>query len=137
MGSGTTAVAALRTQRHFVGYETDPAYVLAARQRVETERQLLEQESQRDGYLGPPAVRRRCGRCWERRPWCHYTRAGARYVLLITEKPPAKSTGGHALAAVTGTDPTSKPVYDVIGLRISDDLDRLRLYGRGRPAPRG
>ena len=34
MGSGTTAVAAVRTGRHFVGYDTDPVYVDAAMQRV-------------------------------------------------------------------------------------------------------
>ena len=38
MGSGTTAVAALRTGRHFVGYDTDPVYVERAKQRVEAER---------------------------------------------------------------------------------------------------
>jgi site-specific DNA-methyltransferase (adenine-specific) len=38
MGSGTTAVAAVRTDRHFVGYETDPAYVERAKQRIGLER---------------------------------------------------------------------------------------------------
>jgi site-specific DNA-methyltransferase (adenine-specific) len=38
MGSGTTAVAAVRTGRHFVGYDTDPGYVEAARARVARER---------------------------------------------------------------------------------------------------
>lgn len=37
MGSGTTAVAAVRTGRHYVGYDTDPAYVAAARARVAAE----------------------------------------------------------------------------------------------------
>lgn len=37
MGSGTTAVAAVRTGRHFIGYETDAAYVRAAEQRIATE----------------------------------------------------------------------------------------------------
>ncbi|MGQ0680151.1 MAG: DNA-methyltransferase [Actinomycetota bacterium] len=41
MGSGTTAVAALRTGRHFVGYDTEAAYVQLARQRVEQERARL------------------------------------------------------------------------------------------------
>jgi site-specific DNA-methyltransferase (adenine-specific) len=41
MGSGTTAVAALRTQRHFVGYDTDPDYVLRSKQRLEAERVSL------------------------------------------------------------------------------------------------
>ena len=31
MGSGTTAVAAVRTERHYVGYDTDPTYVERAK----------------------------------------------------------------------------------------------------------
>ncbi len=34
MGSGSTAVAAVRTGRHYVGYDTDPAYVDAATARA-------------------------------------------------------------------------------------------------------
>ena len=34
MGSGTTAVAAVRTGRHFIGFDTDPAYAAAAMARV-------------------------------------------------------------------------------------------------------
>lgn len=34
MGSGTTAVAAVQTGRHYVGYDTDPAYVRQAQERV-------------------------------------------------------------------------------------------------------
>jgi hypothetical protein len=34
MGSGTSAVAAVRTGRHFVGYDTDPLYAAAAMERV-------------------------------------------------------------------------------------------------------
>jgi DNA modification methylase len=41
MGSGTTAVAALRTERHFVGYDTDPEYVEKATARVDAERSRL------------------------------------------------------------------------------------------------
>jgi DNA modification methylase len=38
MGAGSTAVAAVRTGRHFVGFDTDPAYVEAALARVADER---------------------------------------------------------------------------------------------------
>ena len=34
MGSGSTAVAAVEAGRHFVGYETEPAYLEIARARV-------------------------------------------------------------------------------------------------------
>lgn len=37
MGSGTTAVAAVRTGRHFVGYDTDADYVAGALERIEAE----------------------------------------------------------------------------------------------------
>lgn len=37
MGSGSTAVAAIRSGRHYVGYETDPAYVRQAQERVQVE----------------------------------------------------------------------------------------------------
>ncbi len=40
-GSGTTAVAALRTGRHFVGYDTDADYVRRAHERIATERERL------------------------------------------------------------------------------------------------
>ncbi|MFC1997140.1 DNA-methyltransferase [Chloroflexota bacterium] len=36
MGSGTTAIAALDTGRHYVGYELDQAYADLARQRIQT-----------------------------------------------------------------------------------------------------
>ena len=36
MGSGTTGVAAKRTGRRFVGYDTEPAYVRQARERIES-----------------------------------------------------------------------------------------------------
>ena len=42
LGSGTTALAALRTGRHYVGYDTDPAYVEQANTRLAAERRLLE-----------------------------------------------------------------------------------------------
>jgi len=40
MGSGTTAVAAVRTGRHFVGFDTDPGYAAAAQTRADHERLL-------------------------------------------------------------------------------------------------
>ena len=42
MGSGTTAVAAVRTERHYVGYDTDPSYVERATARVHDERERFQ-----------------------------------------------------------------------------------------------
>jgi len=42
MGSGSTAVAALRCGRRFVGYDTDPEYVARATTRVKEEQARLE-----------------------------------------------------------------------------------------------
>jgi site-specific DNA-methyltransferase (adenine-specific) len=38
MGSGSTAVAAVRTRRHYIGFDTDPAYCATARQRIAASR---------------------------------------------------------------------------------------------------
>ncbi len=46
MGSGTTAVAALRTNRHYIGFETDRSYVTRARTRIATEKANLEQSTE-------------------------------------------------------------------------------------------
>jgi site-specific DNA-methyltransferase (adenine-specific) len=54
MGSGTTAVAAVRSGRHYIGYDTEEAYVAAARTRVEGEVARLAQED-----AGPPSPARR------------------------------------------------------------------------------
>ncbi len=53
MGSGTTAVAAVRTQRNFIGCETDPDYVDAAQSRVEAERGRLETAAPRIRVVVP------------------------------------------------------------------------------------
>lgn len=37
MGSGSTAIAAARTRRHYVGFDTDPTYAALARERIERE----------------------------------------------------------------------------------------------------
>jgi site-specific DNA-methyltransferase (adenine-specific) len=41
MGSGSTAVAAVRTERHYVGFDTDPDYVTRAIRRIDDERGRL------------------------------------------------------------------------------------------------
>ena len=47
MGSGTTAVAAIQTDRHYVGYDTEAAYVLEARKRT-TEAKLRRERNEND-----------------------------------------------------------------------------------------
>jgi len=47
MGSGTTAIAAVRTERHFIGCDTDADYIAAAEQRIADERDRLETTRER------------------------------------------------------------------------------------------
>lgn len=42
LGSGSTAVAAVRTSRRYIGFDTDPAYVARAEQRIAAERERLQ-----------------------------------------------------------------------------------------------
>ena len=50
MGSGTTAIAAIGTERHYLGYDTEPAYIETAEQRIAAERTRL-------ANAGPPPLR--------------------------------------------------------------------------------
>ena len=45
IGSGTTAVAAIQTERHFVGYDLDESYIKLAESRIEEEHRRLLQEA--------------------------------------------------------------------------------------------
>ena len=45
MGSGTTAVAALRAKRHYVGFDTDASYLKLAEERIAAERQVKRPDS--------------------------------------------------------------------------------------------
>jgi site-specific DNA-methyltransferase (adenine-specific) len=49
MGSGTTAVAALRTNRNFIGFEREPEYVRIANQRLENVRDELAERKLTEG----------------------------------------------------------------------------------------
>ena len=42
MGAGTTAVAAVRTRRHYVGFDTEADYVALAEERIRSEREQLD-----------------------------------------------------------------------------------------------
>jgi len=56
VGSGTTPVAAVRTGRHFAGYDTEPAYVEAAKLRVKQEQMRLEQPGEGPDVAPPVAL---------------------------------------------------------------------------------
>ena len=55
MGSGSTAVAAVRSERSFVGYDTDPSYVADARARIEDERERQARVTGRRARVVLPA----------------------------------------------------------------------------------
>jgi site-specific DNA-methyltransferase (adenine-specific) len=44
MGAGTSAVAALRTERHYIGFETDKSYVVRANERIADETARLRRQ---------------------------------------------------------------------------------------------
>ena len=52
MGSGSTAVAAVRTERHYVGFDTDEEYVALAERRIAEERAATAQPAA-DGRRAP------------------------------------------------------------------------------------
>ncbi len=56
MGSGSTAVAAVRLGRHYVGYDTDPDYVELAEKRIAEERGRLIAQPHAPLDDGAPAV---------------------------------------------------------------------------------
>ena len=60
MGAGTTAVAAVRTGRHYVGFDTDAAYIALAEERIEDERRALARRGDELGWevTVPPSARR-------------------------------------------------------------------------------
>jgi site-specific DNA-methyltransferase (adenine-specific) len=61
MGSGSTGVAAARTGRHYLGYDTDPAYVAAASDRIEAERTAVAAGNAASTMVALPAGGDRSG----------------------------------------------------------------------------
>jgi DNA modification methylase len=63
MGAGSTAVAAVRTGRHYVGFDTEPGYVERSLARVEEERALLAREgaTSRPVHIPPTPKRKAVG----------------------------------------------------------------------------
>ena len=130
MGSGSTAVAAVRTGRHFLGYDTDPAYVDAARARVDAERERALAPGGVAGPVGDKAVDRAAELL---------TAAG-----FTVDTRSKRKAGGVDVTAIA-TDPAGREwLVDVVGgftigrpgLRRTDVLERTlgraaRLSGLG------
>ena len=110
MGSGSTAVAALRTARHYAGFDTDPAYVDRAEERIALERQQLD-EAQALGAgrrVTVPAVRSKEG-----------DEEGDFHVRAMRRGEKAKELARQALSASGFTDITSDVTIGDLGIQVS------------------
>jgi site-specific DNA-methyltransferase (adenine-specific) len=56
LGAGTTAVAAVRTDRHYLGYEIDSSYLEIANRRIEEERAALAEDPEQRPIVHLPAT---------------------------------------------------------------------------------
>jgi site-specific DNA-methyltransferase (adenine-specific) len=129
MGSGSTAVAAVRTGRHYIGYDTDAGYAAAATERVRREA---------DAPVGRPRVRVRPGDGKHSDPvdggWA------AKDLAMVA----LREAGFHDLAdggkVVTGVEPSLTAVdpkgrrwyFEVVGGRTSNrpGAQRIELLWR-------
>ena len=96
MGSGTTAIAAVRAGRRYLGYDTDEAYVKAARERADAEVARVQANpgpARPDKAPPPPATRS--------------PRQGSRSPI---RRPPS-AVGSPVASASTGSPPT-RPVRE-------------------------
>jgi site-specific DNA-methyltransferase (adenine-specific) len=119
MGVGTTAVAALRAGRHYLGYDTDPGYVEAARLRLATERDRVTEGG---GTVAMAVADKAVERAAEL----------LREAGFAVEAPARRKSGGVDVALVA-TDPAGREwLVDVVGgftvarpgLRRTDVLER-------------
>lgn len=106
MGAGTTAVAAVRTGRHYAGFDTDASYLDIAERRIAEERRRLSERS--DTLDWPVAV--------------PPTRERPQQPLRLTE-------AGHVPASQNGNSPT----VDRIEPPAADDF-QARAGREGRKA---
>lgn len=60
MGAGTTAVAAVRTGRGYIGFDTDHSYIALAEQRIDDERRRLAEQADEQSWAVtvPPSAKR-------------------------------------------------------------------------------
>jgi site-specific DNA-methyltransferase (adenine-specific) len=130
MGSGSTALAAVRTGRHYLGYDLDPAYVEAARGRLRDELGRLLAAGGPPVPVGDKAVERAVELL-----------RGAGFAVDIRSK---RKSGGVDVTLVAVDDGGHEWLVDVVGgftvgrsgLRRSDVLERTlgraaRLSGFG------
>ena len=92
MGAGTTAVAAVRTGRNYVGFDTDASYIDLAERRIAEEQQRLAEQT---GELDWPVTVPPSG-----------GRNGQQRFFPDVDNPPA-SQNGSAPATGEGTDPAA------------------------------
>lgn len=107
MGAGTTAVAAVRTGRHYAGFDTDAGYIALAEERIKSEREQLARRSDMERWEVTVAPR-----------------ANGRQSRLF--EPPVASTSsprGAGSQPANGSDPD-----------IADDNFQARAVRQGRKA---
>lgn len=149
MGAGTTAVAAVRTGRHYVGFDTDADYIATAEQRIAGEREDLkkrrtetvawEQEGQKAQELAKEVLR-----------WCGFVVTGEKVVragsvevnLVALDKQGLEwcfdVSGAFSVTQRPGlrrTDTLWKALGKASVLHSNDPGTRLVLLTTDRPAP--
>jgi len=101
MGSGTTAVAAVRTGRHYLGYDTDAAYVEAARRRAAGELDRVLASGGPEAPVGDKAVDRAA--------------ALLRAAGFVVDSKAKRQSGGVVVAMVAVDRGGNEWLVDVVG----------------------
>ena len=150
MGSGTTAVAAVRTGRHYVGFDTDESYVELARKRVATgaENRSPPSGGADPGIWGKPKVRDYAKSLLEERGWSGVRErergpCGLEFTLSAEDRNGKRwlfDVVGAFSAGRGGGLQASELLWQALGkafvLRASQPDSRLILLVTGRPSPR-
>jgi DNA modification methylase len=113
MGSGSTAVAAVRAERHFVGFDTDPAYVAAAVARVQRER------ARANGLTSTPRVVVRAASRRESSDGNDAGHLGDRVARSVTEGCRAKEVAGELIAAAGFSDINTDVTIRDLGVGVT------------------
>ncbi|MCC7076908.1 MAG: site-specific DNA-methyltransferase [Acidimicrobiia bacterium] len=112
MGSGSTAVAAVRTERYFVGFDTDPEYRKIADTRVQAERDRLAADRARGDE--PPRVVIAAGRTRRAE-----TPAGDFRARAVRDGAKARDLAREMLEACGFEDITEKVKVREVGVEVS------------------